>query len=101
MLKTLAFVAALLPTPILADPCAELGQLAAGIMELRQMGTPVNELFNLFNGPETPPESRALMRQMILLAYDMPRFSTERIKSEAAADFANQYMIVCYNAAQP
>ena len=101
MLKTLAFVAALLPTPILADPCSELGRLAAGVMELRQNGTPVNELIELFSKPEVPRGSRIIMRQLILLAYDTPRFSTARIKSEAAADFANKFMIACYKGAQP
>ena len=101
MLKKFAFVAALLPTPILADTCSELGRLAAGVMELRQDGTPVNELIELFSRPEVPRESRVLMRAMILLAYDTPRFSTERIKSEAAADFANKFMIACYKEVQP
>jgi len=83
MLKTIAVTLALITTPLTAeteDPCPMLGELAASIMENRQVGTPISDMMAV--APDND-----LVTSIVLQAYQEPRYSTEEYRQRAVDDF--------------
>ena len=74
-----------------ADSCAQLGETARVVMQNRQAGASLSGLMEIAQGNE-------LFVQMILTAYEQPRWNTSENKNKAAEDFANEVMLSCYKA---
>lgn len=70
------------------ETCTLIGQLAAVIMEKRQDGVDMSRLMEIAD--------TELVRELVIFAYDTPRFSSEGYKRTAVQDFANEAMGVCY-----
>ena len=94
MLKNIIIAASLIATPLAAetsdqDLCVRFGETAGLIMENRQVGTPISTLMEIADGNE-------LMIELIMEAYDSPRYSTPGNQANAVLDFANEAMSACY-----
>ena len=70
------------------ETCTLIGQLAAVIMEKRQDGVDMSRLMEIAD--------TELVQELVIFAYEMPRYSSEDYKRTAVQDFANEAMGVCY-----
>lgn len=89
-------LAAALVTPAVAkdsdNSCVLLGRLAHAIMQHRQQGTTLVEMYEIL------PNPTEFSSQMILEAYDRPLFSTMEAKKRATSEFANSWVLSCEKA---
>ena len=72
--------------------CSSIGESAEKIMEARQLGISMEILMNKL--PEEGP-TRNLMQNVLIMAYDSPRYSTEKYRSESIKDFRNLWYLEC------
>jgi len=68
--------------------CEKIGELAGGIMTLRQLNTKMSKVINKL-GPESPFVS------IVIKAYETPLYSTEKYKKREIMKFENMYYIEC------
>lgn len=82
------------PQPLLRtkQQCTTVSQLAGSIMELRQMGEPMQNLIMNEDGRASSSETNRL----VLLAYEEPRFSTVKSVKNSIQDFSNEAFRHCY-----
>ncbi len=76
-----------------SDPCKNLGQIAWGIMNMRQTGKPLHELIEQASSTKNP-----LLKEMIIKAYERPSYPDGPGKTQAATEFRNDIEVVCYKA---
>lgn len=72
---------------ISASRCNSVSELAEVIMEHRQAGTDMAKIMGTAQEDAT--------RQVIIMAYDSPRFHTERNQQRAVQDFKNDAYLAC------
>lgn len=90
-------------TPALAQSqesiarCANLGEYAGMVMEQRQLGTSITDMLTAASVAGEGMDGRIveLAQQVILSAYDEPRWHTERRRMEVARDFRNSFEVAC------
>ncbi len=80
------------------EDCALMGELATTIMRGRQSGVPLTEMMRAGTQSDNPV-ANDLTRKMILAAYDLPRYSSDGMQARAVTDFANDVVLICYQAA--
>ena len=71
------------------DVCAEKGELAKIIMELRQDNSPMDEMIALAKGDKS-------IIAIVVEAYDRSRMSVAENQQRAIKDFMNDVMLDCY-----
>ena len=69
--------------------CKQLGELAEGIMKIRQAGTPMSNAMEIADG-------NSVIEAMVHAAYGITRWSTEKNKLEAMQDFRIKNEQLCY-----
>lgn len=100
----IAAAAALSAPPIRAQTetaqlCTIMGDTAEAIMRHRQSGAAMSVLMNALAGADTVDEgSRDAGRRMVIMAYEQPRYSTDRNQRRAIADFRNDVEVACFRA---
>lgn len=99
MKKTLiAFVLGLtLAGPVAA--CEGFGRLAEELMVARQMGVPMSRVMEVAEAA-WGDEDVNLLRQMVVLAYEVPRYATDEYQRRAIEDYRNEVELACYQAFQ-
>lgn len=79
--------------------CATMGSLATSAMRGRQAGADMAQMMDatmkLATTPALQPVAK-IMRNLIVLAYQSPRYSTEEMQTKAIQDFTNQAELGCY-----
>jgi hypothetical protein len=92
MLKAITAATILITTtaPLAAetDPCEQLGQVAATVMEARQAGVPLSTVMDIMDSD--------LGQALALDAYNQPRYRVEENQLRAIEDFRNEVERVCY-----
>ena len=74
--------------------CTAIGELAAVVMELRQQGGSYASMYA--TALQSDDESiRQVNITMIEQAFQVPRYQSDRYRSEAVADFRNQWEQGC------
>ena len=81
-------------TPTAIALCALVGQLAESVMLNRQAGLPMSTQLTTIVTPESP----ALIQNIIVLAYEQPRFHTPANQRRAVEDFRNDTEAACLRA---
>ena len=81
------------PAAHASSVCHSISSLARATMNARQAGIPMDEIYE--NGEDEAPEVENIRKSLIRIAYDRPRFGTERYKIEAAEDFASEVFRRC------
>jgi len=71
-----------------ANDCTYAAQVARAIMETRQSGV------SIIKSMEIAKDSEAV-KAMVLMAYEKPRFSSDRYQAEAASDFETEIYLIC------
>lgn len=75
--------------------CEQFGELAESIMKSRQTGVPLSSLMNVIKDtPET--DGNEIFRNMIVMAYDEPRYSSDNMQRRAIEDYRNLWELGCY-----
>jgi hypothetical protein len=74
-----------------ATRCTHYGSIAKSIMSMRQMGVPMSSLMTSPAAADSKP-----IQAIIMLAYDTPRYQSERIKEETIQDFRNKIEAECF-----
>lgn len=83
--------------------CDQFGEIAQSIMRARQNNTPVSRLIarnnETFDGrtDNVSVEYAAVLRGLILAAYEIPRFGTARYQGIAIAEFRNEAELACFS----
>ncbi len=96
----IAALAAALASPVCADDiatCKHAAGLAGMIMDARQKGASVKDVIEPVLAA-TPEGSRRLMKQIVLLAFEQPRFSSPDNQARAVTDYENTTFISCMEA---
>jgi hypothetical protein len=94
---TPAYAATQPPTPAKSENvglCKSIGTLAATIMELRQEGGSYATMYQSAVSNESE-RMRNLVTFMVTQAFEVPRYKSDRYRSDAVADFRNQWELVC------
>lgn len=75
--------------------CQQLGELAKGVMRNRQIGVNMSDMMKIADSgrPEGP-----VLRNLIIMAYDKPQYSTDSMQASAIQEFANEIQLTCYKA---
>ncbi|NLR98689.1 hypothetical protein HGP17_17865 [Rhizobium sp. P38BS-XIX] len=73
--------------------CQQLGELAKGVMQNRQIGVNMSDMMKVADSGR--PEG-SVLRNLVMMAYDTPQYSTEAMQSAAVQEFANQIQLTCY-----
>lgn len=73
--------------------CAGIADAAHMTMQARQSGVDMGRLLEL-------TDNDSLLTEMVIQAYESPKFSTESYKTESAQEFKNTYYVACLKAAK-
>lgn len=68
-----------------AQLCETMGKTASNVMEIRQNGTPLSETMKMVE--QVDPKIQDIFREIIMVAYDEPRWSTANSKTRAIEDY--------------
>lgn len=74
--------------------CTSVGVLAENIMGARQNGIPMSLVMKKMT--ETSPEIKDFLRDMIVDAYDVPMFNTNKYKELAKVQFRDANELACF-----
>lgn len=75
------------------DVCLALGYLANQVMEARQIGVPVDQALGVLN--EEDEVLLGIMQEIVLNAYQVPRFSGEDYQQRAITEYKNEVIVTC------
>lgn len=94
-MKKLLTALAILSTSFIAQAeeskfmnCKEISEFAGSIMQVRQQGTPMSDLYDIANGSK-------VIESLIILAYEVPKFNTEEYKQREVNKFKNEFFLTC------
>ena len=73
------------------DVCDELNNLARSVMNARQSGMEMRQLIEVVRGNE----ASEVAIEIIIRAYEKPRYSVEKNKQNAIKDFQNEIYLQC------
>ena len=71
-----------------AGMCETLHSISTSIMTARQNSTAMTEVMKLTNGIEA-------VEQLVIIAYQQPRYSVEENRQNAISEFANDVYVAC------
>ncbi|WP_113155911.1 hypothetical protein [Nitratireductor sp. OM-1] len=77
------------------DKCYAIGHLAKGLMKARQAGVPIGKTMEIARSSTDAAVTR-LAEEMVIMAYDRPRYSTDSAQERAVSDFINDAQLMCY-----
>ena len=96
---SLTFLTAIASPPLLADEdtkaCAMYADMAKNIMEGRQGGISMAEMMEIAGKSDIIKD---ISEEMVIQAYEYPRYNTERYKRRTAEDFRDQWYLICIKA---
>lgn len=73
------------------EMCAAFATYAEVVMKARQSGVPLGQMLETIDG-------EPLLRSLVMVAYDQPRFSTESYQQEAIDVFRDNVHLGCLQA---
>ncbi|WP_273772756.1 hypothetical protein [Brucella intermedia] len=76
--------------------CKSWGDLAAKIMQLRQMETPMSRVIEI----AADGEKDSISRQIVTQAYEQPAYSTKTHQARAVDSFRNRIELACFKSAK-
>jgi len=79
---------------LLYKSCAGIANAAETVMTNRQLGIAMQKMIKVVN-KEDNKIIRNEMLDMVIRAYETPRYSTKKMKNEAISDFRDMYYLHC------
>lgn len=82
------------------DVCSSISQLAQHIMTARQNGAPMSEMMGIvskfkIDDKRTQAVGLDILREMVISAYDAPRFSGAKYQARQIQDFRDATYLAC------
>lgn len=77
-----------------AQTCEMFNKIAEAVMTARQSGVALSDLMSDFESITSDP----YFSQMLIDAYDQPRFTTEEVQKRTIQEFANEHYSQCIKA---
>ena len=74
-----------------SEICSGAHDLAKVVMQLRQQNISIVSVLSKIEADE-------MTKNIIILAYEKPLYSTQEMKDKTVADFANEVFMICYKA---
>lgn len=74
--------------------CGLVANLSKSIMDNRQIGVPLVDMIGIPDNIEVEALAN-IVRDIILEAYDRPKYSSKEYQLEAAEEFSNEVMLEC------
>lgn len=68
--------------------CKEISEFAGSIMQIRQQGTPMADVYDRAGGSK-------VIESLIIPAYEVPKFNTAEYKQREVNKFKNEFFLVC------
>ncbi len=94
MKKATLFLTAILSTTAFAEDdrptCETFSDTAEAIMDARQVGVPFKTLW-----ANAKASNLQIIKDMTLMAYEQPAYSTEQYQKKATQKFADQVYVAC------
>ena len=78
--------------PSAMETCTTWGEFAELVMEFRQGGVALSSVIEAMGD-----DMNSTQRDLIMYAYDTPRFRTPRIVAEVVEDFRNEAEYICFS----
>ena len=82
------------------EDCSQLHDITFKIMKMRQWNISIVDQMNTIEEMrKVNPKNTAmhkLLQEIVISAYEEPRFNTEEYQEKAAKDFANNWTASCY-----
>ncbi len=75
------------------EACTSVSELAEVVMEKRQGGARMSELVRIVQGND-------LHVTIVTMAYDSPRYSTDRVQQREINDYTNEWFAACMRATE-
>lgn len=101
-MKKLLLTLALFAAPVFAEPateddkfnmCLTLAEFADKVMDNRQSGVELPNQLAVIKG--APPDMMPIMKTVIMLAYDSPRYNTESNKADEVKRYKEKVLLTC------
>lgn len=73
------------------EQCSNLSGLAETVMEKRQAGVAMSAMMEVAG-------DKALIQEVVVQAYETPRYSTRRVKRETVQDYRDEWYRYCAKA---
>ncbi len=89
-------LASVMSTSAVADEtfCNGIGEFARLVMEKRQSGVPMQELYSKFDDHQNSTQAD-LARKVIAMAYEEPLFYGDQLRSATVTEFQNKIFRSC------
>ncbi|MGX9996688.1 hypothetical protein [Vibrio sp. JZG120] len=95
---TITFILYVIAMPLRAEEwmeiCEKYGSLATSIMNNRQVGVSMSKMMEAVDGDK-------LLQNLIIEAYDSPRFSTDKMQKKATERFRDDTYLACVKSMRP
>lgn len=78
--------------------CAQVAELAAALMLLRQVGGSLQQGLNVAGDPDDP--AHGITRMIVLDAWEQPRYSTGAVQQTVIGTFRDDWHLACIRAAE-
>jgi len=80
------------------DGCKIAERFAESFMKARQQGVKMSSLMKICEDPQHPEVLRTISKEILIEAYETPRFSTPGIIEKTIRDFQNKWYLKCIKA---
>ena len=84
----LTLIASMPATAQVSEFCKSITDISETIMEKRQDGVKMIDMLNLV-------KDNGVVKDIVLDAYDFPKFSTDENKREMVSDFSDRWLMAC------
>ena len=78
--------------------CMDISRASKSVMESRQNGAPMDAMIEIMQKGDLDADNQRIFLQIIVAAYETPKFSIEENKTEAATEFASDQLVKCIKA---
>ena len=76
--------------------CNQFATLAEHVMRSHQSGVPLTSVMSNFEENVSSAAARKVLKKMAVLAYEQPRYSTDKFQRKAIAEFRDDFATACY-----
>jgi hypothetical protein len=95
IITAIAFALSTTVTFAVELPCESIASTARTVMDARQSGVALSKVLAIV---DQYPDTKTLMRQIVLDAYSKPRYSSEEFRLRETEEFGNTWEIACHKA---
>lgn len=76
------------------NTCEVIAEKAKSIMEVRQVGAPMQEVMDAVKDSAI----KSLYFELVIQAYERPRYQSDEFRRRAVVDFQNEWYLSCVKA---